>query len=323
MLDGIKMDESWILELKALSIKTSFTQADFNTALTLKVLNIPSKLYKYRSISDYSLYNLYTDTLHLSLASDFNDPYDCALTFDTQFGLKEYEAFTLNSFNFTDEVLQEIKHSADPFYALLDNILKAHPKLTKAEKKQYDKLIKNHETKKASTLKKFNDVIRSQIKICSLSERIDSLLMWGHYASSHTGFAMEYDFSGTPIVHHLAAYLWPVLYDNKLYDASHILNNFDPDNWSLNFWMRALPALHKSCEWQYEKEWRLVVPGSTKKIPDGNIDAGKPTAIYLGAKISDEDAAVVSFMAKTKHIPVFRMRMSATEFRMIYEKIKF
>lgn len=309
------MDEPWISELKALIIKTSFTQSDFNAAITLKVLNIPSKLYKYRSVGDYSLYNLYTDTLYFSLASDFNDPYDCALTFNAQ--------LDLNKYGFTDDVLQEIENSSDPFYPLLDNLLKDHPKLTKAEKKQRDKLIANHELRNASTLKNVNDAIKDRSRICSLSQRIDSLLMWGHYASSHSGFAMEYDFSGTPIVHHMAGFLWPALYENKLYDASHILNNFDPDNWPLTFWMETLPALHKSCEWQYEKEWRLVIPNSTKEIPNWNIDVGKPTAIYLGAKMSDEDAVVVSFIAKTKHIPVFRMRMSATEFRMTYEKVEF
>lgn len=316
------MDEAWISKLKTSILKPGFSQSDFTNAITIKTINIPPKLFKYRSVGDYALDNLSNDTLHCALASTFNDPYDCALTFDTEFGRKYELEIARNSCGFPESVIQEIEHSAEPFYSLVDNIRKTNPKMTNAEKKQLNKLIKNHEQRKNRILKQFNDEIRTHCKICSLSQRIDSLLMWGHYASCHTGFAMEYDFSGTPNVHHIAGYLWPVLYEKKIYDGSHILNSLSPNNPPPGFWLGMLSALHKSDEWQYEKEWRIIIPESLEANPRQNFFVGKPTAVYLGAKISDEDATIVSFIAKTKHIPVYRMHLSPTEFRMGYKKIK-
>jgi hypothetical protein len=37
---------------------------------------------------------------------------------------------------------------------------------------------------------------------CSLSETFDDILMWSHYASSHIGFVIEFDFEDSKIDHH-------------------------------------------------------------------------------------------------------------------------
>lgn len=45
-------------------------------------LNIPSKLYKYRGVNEYSVHDLKNDEIVCSKPVDFNDPFDSLLYFD-------------------------------------------------------------------------------------------------------------------------------------------------------------------------------------------------------------------------------------------------
>lgn len=116
--------------------------------------------------------------------------------------------------------------------------------------------------------------------------------MWSHFASSHKGFVQEYDFRPTlanPIKNML---ILPVTYSEERFDASAFmlwafmellgskLNN--PD---LTAHMKV--ALHKSLDWEYEKEWRLIegTPrNSSDKAPSAVVY--KPKAVYYGCEMS-------------------------------------
>ena len=99
--------------------------------------------------------------------------------------------------------------------------------------------------------------------IACFCESVQSVLMWSHYASSHTGFALEYNFRPTlknPIKNVVIA---PVIYQDHRIDISSYLvwafliiwgvRTTNPDMLA-----SIKNALYKSMDWAYEKEWRLI-----------------------------------------------------------------
>ena len=71
------------------------------------------------------------------------------------------------------------------------------------------------------TLEKSRKIISEQFRVTCLSERMDSPLMWSHYANKHYGFCLEYDFTTTmterryPDLLPAQLLLFPVCYSEK------------------------------------------------------------------------------------------------------------
>ncbi|MCS0314009.1 DUF2971 domain-containing protein [Vibrio diabolicus] len=70
-----KIDPEIELKTKYLKIKNNRT----GKPISNKKKNIPTSLFKYRAINEYSLSNLENETLWLTSADKFNDPYDSSL----------------------------------------------------------------------------------------------------------------------------------------------------------------------------------------------------------------------------------------------------
>ncbi|ENH6782026.1 DUF2971 domain-containing protein [Vibrio parahaemolyticus] len=70
-----KIDPEIELKTKYLKIKDNRT----GKPISNKKKNIPTSLFKYRAINEYSLNNLENETLWLTSADKFNDPYDSSL----------------------------------------------------------------------------------------------------------------------------------------------------------------------------------------------------------------------------------------------------
>lgn len=100
--------------------------------------------------------------------------------------------------------------------------------------------------------------------VCCFTEDSNNELMWSHYARSHTGICLEFNFSHTPA---LGEKLWPVKYASEM----PVINSFDelPD-----------ALLTKHTQWAYEREWRLLkMLGGSESFNHTSL-----TAIYFGAK---------------------------------------
>ena len=84
-------------------------------------------------------------------------------------------------------------------------------------------------------------------------------------------------------------------------------------------------ALHKSRPWEYENEWRLV-DYSTRNYLVENITSinYKPTAIYYGVHISNENKERLHKIAKAKGIAEFDMYIdySSPKYEMMYKSHK-
>lgn len=114
---------------------------------------MPSKLYSYKKINAHWKENIFEGCVHLTPASDFNDPFDCFPIFDFEHSnsriAEAYKEFMRNFQKEKDEI---------------DGVV--------------DELSANNQT---------------QTAVSCFTERFDSMLMWSYYTDNHKGICIEYD----------------------------------------------------------------------------------------------------------------------------------
>lgn len=177
-------------------------------------------------------------------------------------------------------------------------------------------------------------IAEAQRHIACFSEKNDSSLMWGHYANGHRGFCLEYDFKsilkpcngGCTDVREcnnfmITPTIAPVIYSKTRFDAtSHLFTIMQAEMISKTGIPMGLVyedtlliskcLLTKSSDWAYEKEWRLFSPPSisTDPIPSHTVIlSARPTALYIGARSSTEQAQMLSDICRERNIPCYKM----------------
>ncbi|NNU94798.1 DUF2971 domain-containing protein [Geobacillus sp. NFOSA3] len=300
-------------------------------AIKIKYENIPSSLYKYREVNKFSLQNLENDEVWITTADTFNDPYDCALTINQNWPLEELKKILIEQFpkqlkqlgasvEFQEEFLQAMKGSQSSFKDVvkffLDNIPEFAEKQIENEKfaEAAESIIINYHNQE---IQRFIEQTQKGTFISCFSEINNSILMWSHYAGGHTGFCVEYDFKQLGPKDILTRLLYPVIYTDKLLDMAKY---FSVEKDEFNIFVGTYAAITKSLEWSYEKEWRLVFPLGSGDKPF-NRKVPKPTAIYLGAKISQENREKLIEIAGKKGIPVYQMKIEYSHFKLIAEPV--
>jgi hypothetical protein len=126
-----------------------------------------------------------------------------------------------------------------------------------------------------------------QMGVCSLSVDPLNLLMWAHYARSHSGVVLEFGGDEPPFDRTLE-----VRYSNDR-------PRFRPLAMDRNQMKSAL--LQKAVPWQYEQEWRYITPG---KVGWADIGPRALTGIILGADIAPEHEAEIRAMVSERGAPV-------------------
>lgn len=123
---------------------------------------------------------------------------------------------------------------------------------------------------------------KNAIKVCSLSETNRSSLMWAHYAASHTGICIAFDFSK-----------WKDTDSVKLKKVNYVDRPIQVKHSDMLKYGEI--ASHKEASWSYEKEWRFI---STTKdfLP---IDSDMIKMIFLGAHINPSARRWVQFWRDT------------------------
>jgi len=283
---------------------------DIENAYLLKYKNLPYSLFKYREVNKFSINNLLNDSVWLLNPTEFNDPYDSSFTYDfTSYGVKNVDKFLSNysTAEFSKKEIQRIKQCEDSFQEM-NLIIRENAK--PEEKIMLDKIGKLLLSKMQKNLyQDFNIQIKNSFRICSFSTINTSLLMWGHYAKNHTGFCIEYD-TGSLEYNSLQRQLYPIIYTDTLFDTTKYQNIDLKDMNNLHL---MLSALYKSKEWQYEKEWRLIIHGG---INIENHIMPKPKAIYLGSQINNDNKEELVKIAKYKNIPIFQMELDSNKFKL-------
>lgn len=311
---------SWIQQFSNMLFPINRERLDIEGAFTLKNENIPSSIFKYRAVNTDSIKNLEDDTVWLSDPSRFNDPYDCAHTVDFSRCLNANDSALLKMF--MEEKGFGLSISSEQLNALLggpsfiENLVDAFPSDESLERQASIKAaIVSIQSERFETLARTSaKMISGCFKLCSFSERFDSMLMWAHYSDYHKGFCIEYDIEGIPHSDYRRRFLYPVIYSSEMFDATaHIMKGVTDE--SFNNLHLSLAGLIKSKEWEYEKEWRLVFANGVLASEQA-YSMGKPKRVFLGAKIGLDDQRRLVEICTRKNIPVCKMKTHHRMFKL-------
>lgn len=307
------MEREWVKQLITEFSGATLEVLDIQNLQSRKLPHIPSRLYKIRCCGKYAFENLSNKTLFLGIANDFNDPYDTAFcgNYGTT-GIKEQAAML----GLSDECVKAALKQPEPFRAVYELwAKKEQPNSDVDLKKLINIVMDQHGEFQSKSLALLVDQLKNSYKICSLSERLDSTVMWGHYGCNHTGFAMEYNFNKLPNKHVLRMSLWPVAYTDKLFDISHILLAQNRVDGHFNNLFGIVASLRKAMDWGYEREWRLVIADG---VEPKSLSLSAPLqAVHLGARISLVNEKSIRDICESINIPVFKMSLAAHEYRML------
>ena len=183
-------------------------------------------------------------------------------------------------------------------------------------------------------LNRSRNIISQQFRVTCLSERMDSPLMWSHYANKHYGFCLEYDFTPTVTVMHYPnlleaqLLLFPVHYTEKrplltksLFQGKALLDYVKNKKLPKNFLEKLMYGLlAKSQDWEYEREWRIFQLAEDNVQPIMHLP--KARKVFLGANMEESTKSRVIEIAKKKRIPVFQMFLHSDKYKFDFYQIK-
>mgnify|MGYP001573316075 FL=1 len=166
-----------------------------------------------------------------------------------------------------------------------------------------------------------------RLRVFSVSEEKDNLLLWAHYGESHTGVAFEF--------------LVLPQEDNPLCVAEPVIYSQDPPSLhTQEEWVNETLGIHeldhdklyfryayvKSDVWAYEKEWRVW---DLKSEPDDRLFSNYPLipkevgSVYLGCKIKPEHKSSIISLISQKYpwVNVYQAKKADTKFKLEFQQL--
>lgn len=297
---------------------------------------MPKSLFRFRTCNDLSVDAFRNDVIYAVTADKFNDPYDTLVRYDLE-GIKKWVNTVMNTealgqmktwFAQGWDLPKEVKHilpkeMSDVLKVALSSI---------DDISDYEERIEETRKRIISQIEQYFPILSETSKrysaIACFSESVESVLMWSHYANSHKGFALEYDFRPTleqPIKN---VGLFPVVYSEERFDISDYIAwaflriiGFPAKMPDISASIKN--ALWKSDIWAYEKEWRMI-DSTPREITDERASTihYKPVAIYYGRHMSGDDKKKLHEVAKEKGIKEFEVYLdySSLKFEMLYRE---
>ena len=303
---------------------------------------LPEKLYRYRNCNDNSISAFVNDEVWVVKTNLMNDGFDTRPYID----MAEAEEKIIQQWDpiiksgFTEQMLST--EGLSPLFEVIRQQMKDIPIETLNEQlKQIHDFLVNEMTIATSYIP---TITQNSIKIGCFSEEIYSPYMWGQYANNESGFALEYSFREIPCVESIYqgqarnGFILPVVYSDKRYkipveyvlyllmyrvgyqalNNTGLLSNYPYMSQSLllsiicpDETVATKIGLHKSRLWEQESEWRLFVSSDDINFQNSNAACciKKPTAIYLGRRISSLNEKILRMLAAEKNLPVYKMHL--------------
>ena len=303
---------------------------------------LPDKLYRYRSCSENNISSFSNDELWVAKTSLMNDGFDTRPYIDMEEAHESIRQLwqSVLDLEYIEQMLST--EGLPPLFETMKQYLKAI-----STDELYQMLIQVHDyvvNEMIVASAYIPHITQESIKIGCFSEELCSPYMWGQYADNESGFALEYNFRESPCVEPLfqgkprTGYIFPVIYGNcrykipsdyVLYLLKHrilnqalgktglwnsnvnlaqalVLSNVCPDET-----VATKIALYKSDLWKQEAEWRLFVTGNDVDFQNKNAGCcnKRPTAVYLGRRISPLNEKIIRMLAKEKGLPVYKMHL--------------
>ncbi len=173
----------------------------------------PDNVYSYRAISLKGLWCHYPKNM--------NDPFECLGYSDRQISKNQIDLFKECISDSDNATLKKLRDFPDDLIVTFIN----------QQRKEFI----------------------NRFAFCSLSEGYDDIKMWSHYASSHTGFVIGFEFKESEIDHHFQK----VNYVNELpeFDVTKLAFQLKGDYQYLDYFLADISI--KSIDWKEEKEYRI------------------------------------------------------------------
>lgn len=310
----------------------------------------PSRLFRYRPCNEMQFDAFYNDKIYAVNAKMFNDPYDCLIQYNKDY---LYNSIKTGTSIETIKVLRdslknggklpeiwESLYGEERAKVIKDVICNATDEDLERQAITFEVNKKNFFDNIDKILKQAEEHLRCNTYIACFSETVKSITMWSHYANSHKGFVLEYNLKNLNyqcdtcaqngnckdrIIHNL----YPIIYDNRRYDATSFVEYYLGLSLGLNaqindkmYYTKA--ALHKSPQWQYEKEWRLFLNKNNSTGLSCLDIKIKPKAIYYGNDISPINKKILREIAKEKGLKEYQMYIDtqSDRYSMKYRELK-
>jgi hypothetical protein len=162
------------------------------------------------------------------------------------------------------------------------------------------------------------DFIKNSYFFGSLSETNDNILLWSHYAASHTGFVLAIEFDEND------NHIQKVTYQDVLPDFDNdwylSLKDEDEENSaSVSYLLKDFAI--KSTNWAYEAEWRV----SRKDRGYFRFKPEDIKAIYYGLNCHADIEKVVLMLLSycDDNVPIYKMALSTNPLKMIAKDYEF
>lgn len=308
----------WLDKYNRLMFKLLNNDKETIHAISIKNQNMTDIVYKYRAVSTNSINALEDGFLIAAAPSSLNDPNEGKLliAYHNRWKLI-YQRFLdifykQTGFRLAVEINQ-YEDRDDLFNSLMEclSIPKEDIGMWDQRWKLTDKLLKDKLLELQNELIYISDELH---RICSFSECRDSSLMWAHYADGFKGFCIGYNLK--ELKNELTDLLLPVRYSDSLIEVDDTLFNGGEINKSLL--MNSLTL--KSSEWQYEKEWRLLLMAeNTEKIQ--KVQMPVPKEIVLGLNITSENQDRLIDIATDNNILCYKIFKESSSFQYKFDKV--
>ncbi|WP_422527065.1 DUF2971 domain-containing protein [Serratia fonticola] len=180
---------------------------------------------------------------------NLNDPFEFHLLIDLNSFKRQIEASLI-----TTAVIEKLAPEHKKFYdnlsnsdkkIFIENIIKVSGMIFSENEEYISAIIQE-------SYNTFNEKFIDNVRVFCVSAIPDNLLMWGHYAASHTGFVLELDVDNN-FFHQRRNPKDEFGFLRKVNYQENIVT-IDP--------LTEKPVEHflvKSKDWEYEKEWRMLM----------------------------------------------------------------
>jgi len=305
----------WVQEFVSEFKRSTVTAPRTEKAQSLKEINLPKCLYKYRTVNTHSLTNLQNDTIWICSPEEYNDPYDCLFKISESDVVAAAHKNLLPDFiklfkldrYVPRDLVKSARLSSDPIKSVIDGLPSGLEFPSNADPVKMQQFTSMQIPKIVKDMIEFVHSIRNAIKICSFSELNNSILMWSHYANYHKGFCVEYDIQKLPPSHALRRNMYPVVYSAKLFDLTRWSEKLvRTGGKEFNPVLAILAMMRKYKDWRYEREWRFILV-EPRKASDRAMEVPRPSKIFLGSRINDTDRAKLIDICVEKGIEVWVM----------------
>jgi len=252
----------------------------------------PETIFKYQPINVQSLNNLQSQCIYFCSPSQFNDPYDCAISAHVK-KLRQSEVKAVK-----EQYLKELDKDSEEEKEL-SKMSRLH--LREFLNRVVIKFVENHRL----------EFIENKGVSC-FTETNDNILMWSHYADSGRGMCLEFNTESEPFTQSRKV---DYLDEIPELDALPMLIEDDFEQF-INLFCT------KSDDWEYENEWRCLHGEAGTKF---GFESKALKAIYFGPEVDASSSNIVGLILHGQNpgVKLYRGETSKSEFKVEFTEVKY